>query len=117
MGKREWPLDIENVGGDIYILLSRGHHDVHEFMRQVRADGFDWPLGMPKHIWLRCTPPPDGYATWYTEAQEGERGAFPATQCWEAYGDDRYEAATSSGAQAEHISEKRSEGDGNADQA
>lgn len=93
MTKREWPLDIENVGGDTYSLLSRGHHDVHEFMRQVREDGFDWPLGMPKHIWLRCVPPPDGYATWYVEAREGSRGAFPATQCWEAYGDDRYECA------------------------
>ncbi|KVD52493.1 hypothetical protein WM11_25760 [Burkholderia ubonensis] len=46
---KTYPLDIQNVGDDTYIVMSKGHHDVHEFMRQVRADGFDWPLGMPKH--------------------------------------------------------------------
>src|SRR3954462_13662344 len=80
MGKREYPLDIENVGEDIYTLLSKGHHDAHEFMRQVRADGYGWPLGMPKHIWLRCIPPRPGYSTCYVEATKGSRGAFPATQ-------------------------------------
>lgn len=89
---RSYPLELENVGGDTYSLMSKGHHDTDEFMRQVRADGYEWPLGMPKQIWLRCMPPPEGYATWYVEAKAGARGAFPATQCWEAYGEDRYEA-------------------------
>jgi hypothetical protein len=89
---RTYPLDIENVGEDTYTVMSRGHHDVHDFMRQVRADGYEWPLGMPKHIWLRCIPPPAGYSSWYVEAKEGARGAFPATQCWEAYNDETYEA-------------------------
>lgn len=92
MGKRAYPLDLENIGGDVYSLMSKGHHDQHDFMRQVRADGCDWPLGMPKHIWLRCIPPPEGYSTWYVEAKEGARGAFPATQCWEAWRDETYEA-------------------------
>jgi hypothetical protein len=90
--KRTYPLDIQNVGEDTYTLMSKGHHDPDEFMRHVRADGYDWPLGMPKHIWLRCIPPPPGYVSWYIEAKEGSRGAFPATQCWEAYGDETYEA-------------------------
>lgn len=89
---RIYPLEIENVGTDIYTLMSRGHHDLDAFMRQVRADGYEWPLGMPKHIWLRCIPPSDGYVTWYVEAQAGARGAFPATQCWESQGSDTYEA-------------------------
>ncbi|TQK10194.1 hypothetical protein [Herbaspirillum sp. SJZ107] len=92
MSKRIYPLQIENVGEDIYTLMSRGHHDPEAFMRQVRADGYEWPLGMPKHIWLRCIPPPDGYVTWYVEATEGARGAFPATQCWESQGSETYEA-------------------------
>lgn len=92
--KRVYPLEIENVGEDTCTVMSRGHHDPAEFMLAVRADGFDWPLGMPKHIWLRCVPPPDGYATWYVEAKAGARGAFPATQCWEAYNDETYEAIT-----------------------
>jgi hypothetical protein len=92
MAKRTYPLDIENIGGDTYVLISRGHHDPHDFMRQVRADGYDWQLGMPTHIWMRCLPPPPGYATWYVEATEGARGAFPVTHCWEAYNEDTYEA-------------------------
>ncbi len=89
---KKYPLDIENVGEEIYTLLSKVHHDPHEFMRQVRADGYEWPLGMPKHIWLRCIPPRPGYKTCYVEAAQGTRGAFPATQVWEAWGDDSYEA-------------------------
>lgn len=94
MSARAYPLDIENIGDDTYTLMSRGHHDPAEFMRQVRADGYDWPLGMPRHIWLRCIPPPAGYSTWYVEANAGARGAFPATQCWEAYNENTYEAIT-----------------------
>ena len=30
---RRYPLSVENVGEDTYILMSKGHHDVHEFMR------------------------------------------------------------------------------------
>jgi hypothetical protein len=101
MSKRTYPLEIENIGVDIYTLMSRGHHDPEAFMRQVRADGYEWPLGMPKHIWLRCIPPPDGYVTWYVEAMEGARGAFPATQCWESQGSDTYEAIMAARAAAQ----------------
>ena len=92
MSKREYSLDIQNVGEDTYTVLSKGHHDPAEFMLAVRADGYDWPLGMPEHIWLRCVPPPDGYVFWYVEAKAGTRGAFPATQAYEAHGADTYEA-------------------------
>lgn len=92
MSKRTHQLDIENIGGDVYVLMSKGHHDPHEFMRHARAEGYDWPVGMPEHIWMRCIPPPPGYSTWYVEAKEGARGAFPATYASEAYGEDTYEA-------------------------
>lgn len=90
---RRYPLDVENVGEDTYILMSKGHHDVHEFMRAVRA-GYSWPLGMPTHEWMRAIPAPanSGYRCLYVEAKPGARGAFPATYVREAWGDDSYEA-------------------------
>lgn len=89
---RRYPLGVENVGEDTYILMSKGHHDVHEFMRAVRAD-YSWPLGMPTHEWTRAIPAPanSGYRCLYVAAKPGARGAFPTTYVREAYGDDRYE--------------------------
>ena len=94
LGAPRYKLDVENVGEDTYILMSRGHHDVHEFMRAVRADGYTWPLGMPTHEWMRAIPAPkdSGYRCLYVEAKPHARGAFPATYAREAYGEDRYEA-------------------------
>ena len=91
---RRYPLSVENVGEDTYILMSRGHHDVHEFMRAVRAEGYTWPLGMPTHEWMRAIPAPkdSGFRCLYVEAKPGARGAFPATYAREAYNEDRYEA-------------------------
>ncbi|WP_205973704.1 hypothetical protein [Paraburkholderia sp. Tr-20389] len=91
--KREYPLEIENVGEDTYIVMSRGHHDPDEFMRKVREEGFDWPLGMPTHHWVKRTPANDGdHTCWFNFVDKGTRGAFPATYAHEAYGEDRYEA-------------------------
>ena len=91
---KAYPLEIENVGQDTYILMSRGHHDPHEFMRQARADGYEWPLGMPKHFWTKRIPahPKSGYLCHYVMVPEGTRGAFPTTYAHEAYGQDQYEA-------------------------
>lgn len=90
---RRYPLSVENVGEDTYILMSKGHHDVHEFMRAVRAD-YSWPLGMPTHEWMRAIPAPagSGYRCLYVEAKPHARGAFPATYVSEAWGEDSYEA-------------------------
>ena len=91
---RRYPLDIKNVGEDVYIVMSKGHHDPHEFMRAVRDAGYDWPLGKPTHEWMRAIPAPkdSGYSCLYVEAEPGSRGAFPATYSHEAYGDDMYDA-------------------------
>lgn len=93
LGAPRYPLCVENVGEDTYILMSKGHHDVHEFMRAVRAD-YSWPLGMPTHEWMRAVPAPkgSGYRCLYVEAKPHSRGAFPATYAREAYGEDRYES-------------------------
>ncbi|KWI31966.1 hypothetical protein WT71_10500 [Burkholderia stagnalis] len=90
---KDYPLEIENVGGDTYIVMSKGHHDVHEFMKQVRADGYDWPLGMPQHVWMRIVPSRvPSVICRYVESCQGARGAFPCTYAWEAYNERRYEA-------------------------
>lgn len=98
LGATRYPLRVENVGEDTYILMSKGHHDVHEFMRAVRAD-YSWPLGMPTHEWMRAIPAPkdSGYRCLYVEAKPHSRGAFPATYAREAYGEDRYEAKAPNG--------------------
>lgn len=90
---KAYPLEIESVGEDTYIVMSKGHHDAHAFMAAVREAGYDWPLGMPKHVWMRAVPTRQPYMRClYFEADAGARGAFPCTYAWEAYGEDRYEA-------------------------
>lgn len=77
---KEYPMKIENVGDDVYCLFSRGHHDVDAFMREVRKN-YDWPLGMPEHIWMRAVPGdgPLGRCMLLHEAEANSRGAFPVT--------------------------------------
>lgn len=88
-----YPLNIQNVGEDTYIVMSKGHHDVHEFMRAVRAEGYAWLLGMPQHVWMRAVPTRrDGYRFMYHKARPGSRGAFPCTYAWEDYGPTAYVA-------------------------
>ncbi|MBJ9709838.1 hypothetical protein [Burkholderia gladioli] len=90
---KTYPLEVESIGSDVYILISRGHHDIHEFMRTVRAEGFGWPLGVPKHIWMKTRPSRDpGYTCFYDVVPEGTRGAWPATHVQEAWGESSYEA-------------------------
>lgn len=90
-----YPLEIVNAGEDTYIVMSKGHHCPHEFMRAVRADGYTWPLGMPEHKWVRAVPTKDPYRRCiYVYTEPHARGAFPATYAHEAYFDDRYEALT-----------------------
>lgn len=32
---KAYPLDIESVGEDTYIVMSRGHHDLEQFMAEA----------------------------------------------------------------------------------
>lgn len=94
-----YQLCIENVGEDTYVLMSKGHHDPHEFMKAVRSY-YSWPLGFPTHEWMRAIPAPkdSNYRCLYVEAKPGSRGAFPATYTREAYHEDTYEAVCKAGA-------------------
>lgn len=97
---KDYPLVIENIGEDVYILISRGHHDPHAFMAEVRAQGYSWPLGMPKHIWMKTRPSRDpGYRCFYDVVPVGTRGAWPATHVREAWHGDSYEALALQGEQ------------------
>jgi|GEM_PF-760154 len=96
---KTYPLDVEQCGGDTYIVFSKGHHDPHEFMKAVREGGWAWPLGFPTYHWVKRVPVPAGHTEelgdcdWqYVFVKEGTRGAYPATYAHEAFGDDRYEA-------------------------
>lgn len=86
-----YPLEVESVGSDTYIVMSRGHHDLEEFMAKAVEDFHGWFLGGPQHLWIKTTPTKGGCN--YNIVKEGTRGAWPATYCWE-YGDDykRYNA-------------------------
>lgn len=84
-----YPLEVENVGGDTYIVMSKGHHDLDEFMKAVQ-ESWDWPLGKPEHVWIKSTPNNIDGGTIFHVVEESVRGSFPATYSWEAYGDDRY---------------------------
>jgi hypothetical protein len=96
---KTYPLEIENCGEDTYILRSKGHHDPDEFMRAVRADGYDWPMGYPRHVWCKTVPVPSGntdecgyYDAIYAIVPQGARGSYPITISQEAAGERLYEA-------------------------
>ncbi|MBL0645889.1 hypothetical protein [Aeromonas caviae] len=101
MSGKEYPLDVYDVSCDRQrIFMSRGHHDIHEFMRAVRAEGYDCFLCVPEYRWVKVVPDSTGeHSHIFAFVKEGTRGAFPATYSWEAHKDETYEAkhqATSS---------------------
>lgn len=109
------PIDIQNIGEDTYCLMARGHHDPHEFMRAVRAAGYNWPLGVPEQCYARTLPPPDpSYVCRYAFADKPGRGAYPVTYVTEAYGDDRYEAVIAREAPASRPPSRASDSHGHA---
>jgi len=88
---KTYPLEVESVGSDTYIVMSRGHHDLEEFMVKAVEGFHGWFLGGPKHMWCKTTPTRGGLA--YNFVKEGTRGAWPATYCWEFAEDyQRYNA-------------------------
>ena len=82
---KSYPLDVESVGSDTYIVMSRGHQDFDEFMKACMVHYHDWNLGDPQHVWVKTTPAKGGWN--YNIVDKGTRGAWPATYCWE-YGDN-----------------------------
>lgn len=84
---KEYPLELENWGGDVYTLVSRGHHPFEEFIAAMRKEYPDWPMGKPEHLYMKAVPDPTGnYICRYFPAEKGQRGAFPVTYSSEDYG-------------------------------
>lgn len=84
---KAYPLEIESVGYDTYIVMSKGHHDLEEFMREAVKECPCWFLGGPCHRWVKSVPDRSGrYSMRYAFVAEGTRGAWPATYCQE-YGE------------------------------
>jgi hypothetical protein len=93
---KTYPLKIENVGEDDYMLMSRGHHDFKQFMEACYIAHPNWSMGNPVHIWFKSTPDRRSeYSCRYTEVSENVRGAFPVTYTVEAYGEDKYKIVES----------------------
>lgn len=92
----KYPLEIENIGADTYILMSRGHHDFREFMKAVKESRPTWPMGKPYHVWFKTIPAKGdynevmGWSSRYVETNKESRGAWPATVTMEAYGEELY---------------------------
>lgn len=86
-----YPLKPESWGEDDYIVGSKGHHDIHEFMVAVREEFDDWSLAEPCHEWLKAVPCSKTGGVTYARATPDTRGAFPATVAYEAYGDEQYQ--------------------------
>jgi hypothetical protein len=83
----KYPLDVESVGEDTYIVMSRGHHDLEEFMAAAVESRPSWCLGGPVHVWVKTTPGHGTHDRLYNFVKQGARGAWPATYCFE-YGDN-----------------------------
>lgn len=83
---KEYSLELENWGEDVYIVGTKGHHDLNDFKAAVLAcDGYNsWPLGEPVHDWYKAVPNSDGGSTYVAGAQ-GKKGAFPVTVCFEDF--------------------------------
>jgi hypothetical protein len=102
---RAYPLELQNIGEDVYVLMSKGHHEPHEFMRAVRAAGYNWPLGMPNHTYARTVPDRTGeYICRYAFTVEPGRGTYPVTLVSEAWGPDSYESMAASSEAARTLS-------------
>ncbi len=94
MPAKQYPLEVQSVGSDTYIAMSKGHHDLEAFMAEAVRECPGWFLGGPQHRWCKTVPDRSGeFAHRYVFVEEGTPGALPATYCWE-FGEDykRYNA-------------------------
>ena len=95
---KDYPLDICDVSINDHIVMSRGHHDIHEFMKAVREEGIEYQLCVPEHRWAKVVPDSTGeFNHIYVFVKESVRGSFPVTYSWGANKEDTYEVKFPSG--------------------
>lgn len=90
MSPKLYPLEIKNVGEDVYQLMSKGHHDFDLFMQAVKESYPTWPMGKPEHSYV-VRAPKKGYACVYHPCDSIHQRAIPVTWTIEAYGDELYQ--------------------------
>lgn len=90
---KKYKLDVKHVGEEELILMSKGHHDPHEFMRAAFALLGDdrYELMPPSREWTRAMPSNE-YACVYVAAEPHSRGAFPTTYTREAFVGESYKS-------------------------
>ena len=90
---KKYPLEIRPFDDDGWILVSKGHHEIHEFMRAVAEHGNDEPMGVPQHLWFRTLPRPDhvNRVEWML-AEPVARGVWPGTMSESCSVDESYSA-------------------------
>lgn len=72
---KEYCLRLENIGTDVYTLMSKGHHDLEKFKTLVNEEFPSWVrhLGKPEHIYFKRV------FDRYIECESNTRGSFPVT--------------------------------------
>lgn len=90
MGQKQgkYPLILENWGGDSYLVISRGHHDLDAFAAKVREDYDEWGnfFESAYHTYFKATPSSNPESNcWYSQCSPDTRGAFPATVAQEGW--------------------------------
>lgn len=72
---KQYPLELENIGQDVYTLMSRGHHDLEVFKIAVKDNYPSWvkSLGKPIHTYFKRV------FNQYIQCSSDTKGCFPAT--------------------------------------
>ena len=52
--QEKYPLQPRSIGQNTYVIISRGHHDTHAVMAEVRKS-WSWPLRVPEHLLLAAS--------------------------------------------------------------
>ncbi|MEV8215764.1 hypothetical protein [Leifsonia sp. NPDC077715] len=88
MSNKEYPLELENWGGDQYLVVSRGHHALDEFKKAVNKEYSSWGnfFEVAYHSYFKAVPSKNPYSRcYYSPCTEKTRGAFPATVAQEGW--------------------------------
>lgn len=86
---KKYELKIENWGDDVYMLASKGHHDIEKFKDECNKEYEDISSSLDscncpcEHLWYKVVPR-DGYNSWYAPVDKSVRGSFPVTVWWGA---------------------------------
>lgn len=71
----KYSLSLENIGTDVYSIMSRGHHDLEKFNELVRREYPSWfpLLGNATHLYFKRV------FNKFVECTKETRGCFPVT--------------------------------------